>query len=130
MSTKSKSGKKVGFADDEQPVKSRESRSRFRSRSGRERRAKSEVALSNKETIPRKREHSLVSMVRNGGRNSVRNLVRLFESKTVSSMVFYLDMILKHAIIHCYVKQSDENVRSGEITISEYFQNLHRMISE
>lgn len=92
MSTKSKSGKKVGFADDDgQPVKSRESRSRFRNRSGRERRAKSEVALSNKEIIPRKREHSLVSMVRNGGRNSVRNLVRLFESKTVSPFILCID---------------------------------------
>ncbi|XP_063399881.1 FERM domain-containing protein 4A-like isoform X1 [Mytilus trossulus] len=88
MSTKSsksnKSNKKVGFVEDDKPCKSRESRSRFRSRSGRERRSKSEVLVSNKENIPKKRERSLVSMVRDGGRNSVRNLVRLFESKTMN----------------------------------------------
>lgn len=93
MSTKSsKSNKKVGFVEDDKPCKSRESRSRFRSRSGRERRSKSEVAVSNKENIPKKREHSLVSMVRNGGRNSVRNLVRLFESKTVSLLILQINI--------------------------------------
>ncbi|XP_033746329.1 FERM domain-containing protein 4A-like isoform X2 [Pecten maximus] len=82
----SKGKKKVGFAEDlpDSPESGgRESRSRSRSRF-RVRRSKSQDVKSTtpKENIPRKREHSLVALVRTGSRNSVRHLVKMFETKT------------------------------------------------
>ncbi|XP_022302441.2 FERM domain-containing protein 4B-like isoform X7 [Crassostrea virginica] len=77
MSTKSR--KKVGFAED---VKSedRESRSRGRTKF-RERRSKSQDVKSNRSSsLSKKRDHSLISLVRTGSRASVRSLVKLFEN--------------------------------------------------
>lgn len=87
MSTKSK--KKVGFAED---VKSEERESRSRGRSKfRERRSKSQDVKSNRSSsLSKKRDHSLISLVRTGSRASVRSLVKLFENVGgVSSMFFY-----------------------------------------
>lgn len=88
MSTKSR--KKVGFAED---VKSEERESRSRGRSKfRERRSKSQdVKKSNRSSsLSKKRDHSLISLVRTGSRASVRSLVKLFENVGgVSSISFY-----------------------------------------
>ncbi|KAJ8319664.1 hypothetical protein KUTeg_002784 [Tegillarca granosa] len=84
MSTKSR--KKVGFTDDVQDKSQRESRSRSRSRF-KDRRARSQDVRSNTKTepIPKKRERSLVALVRTGSQKSVRNLVKLFETRTIST---------------------------------------------
>uniref|UniRef100_K1R815 Uncharacterized protein n=1 Tax=Magallana gigas TaxID=29159 RepID=K1R815_MAGGI len=77
MSTKSR--KKVGFAED---VKSEERESRSRGRSKfRQRRSKSQDVKSNRSSsLSKKRDHSLISLVRTGSRASVRSLVKLFEN--------------------------------------------------
>ncbi|XP_062575985.1 FERM domain-containing protein 4A-like isoform X2 [Saccostrea cucullata] len=77
MSTKSR--KKVGFAED---VKSEERESRSRGRTKfRERRSKSQDVKSNRSSsLSKKRDHSLISLVRTGSRASVRSLVKLFEN--------------------------------------------------
>lgn len=87
MSTKSR--KKVGFSDDVQDKSQRESRSRSRSRF-KDRRARSQDVRSTtkKEPIPKKRERSLVALVRTGSQKSVRNLVKLFETRTISTVSY------------------------------------------
>ncbi|GFO44970.1 hypothetical protein PoB_007147500 [Plakobranchus ocellatus] len=84
-------------AADENP-RSNRSRSRARSRSWsrfRARRAKSQDAgsvatsmISGRDTSAGglKRDRSLVSLVRTGSRNSVRSLVKLFETRTISTV--------------------------------------------
>lgn len=77
MSTKSR--KKVGFAEDVK-TEERESRSRARPKF-RERRSKSQDVKSNRSSsLSKKRDHSLISLVRTGSRASVRSLVKLFEN--------------------------------------------------
>ncbi|KAK3103250.1 hypothetical protein FSP39_017835 [Pinctada imbricata] len=75
--------KKVGFASDVKSGegKDRESRSRSRSRFH-DRRSKSHDVSSGekRETVPIKRDRSLIALVRTGSRNSVRSLVKLFEN--------------------------------------------------
>lgn len=71
--------KSVAFDNDEK-VSPRESRSRSRVRN-RDRRAKSmDVRNQNKEGEPRKRDRSLIGLVRQGSRKSVSSLVKLFEA--------------------------------------------------
>lgn len=84
MSTKSK--KRVDFAESVDKA-DRQSRTRFRNRS-RDRRTRSQEVKStvDRSELPMKRERSLICMMRNGSRNSVRNLVKLFEQKVVSSL--------------------------------------------
>lgn len=71
--------KSVAF-EDETKVSPRESRSRSRLRS-RDRRAKSmDVRGLSTEAEPRKRDRSLIGLVRQGSRKSVSSLVKLFEA--------------------------------------------------
>ena len=72
--------KKVAFEDGNINSK-REPRSRSRGKA-RDRRAKSQDVRStvNKDGEPRKRDRSLITLVRQGSRKSVSNLVRLFEA--------------------------------------------------
>ncbi|KAL5014938.1 hypothetical protein ScPMuIL_009208 [Solemya velum] len=86
MSTKSK--KRVDFADSVDKAETqRQSRSKSRNRS-RDRRTRSQDVRStvDRSELPLKRERSLICMMRNGSRNSVRSLVKLFEQKVVSRM--------------------------------------------
>lgn len=79
-SAKIQKNKKVAFEDGNCNAK-REPRSRSRGKA-RERRAKSQDVRSsgNKDVEPRKRDRSLISLVRQGSRKSVSNLVKLFEA--------------------------------------------------
>ena len=79
-SEKVQKNKKVAFEDGNSHSK-RDSRSRSRGGKARERRAKSQDVRSvNKDGEPRKRDRSLINLVRQGSRKSVSNLVRLFEA--------------------------------------------------
>lgn len=79
-SEKIQKNKKVAFEDGNNYSK-REPRSRSRGKA-RDRRAKSQDVRSsvNKDAEPRKRDRSLISLVRQGSRKSVSNLVKLFEA--------------------------------------------------
>ena len=78
-SEKVQRNKKVAFEDGNSNSK-RDSRSRSRGKA-RERRAKSQDVRSvNKDGEPRKRDRSLINLVRQSSRKSVSNLVRLFEA--------------------------------------------------
>lgn len=85
-SSKCKKVKKVLFSKDTDGS-GREGRSRSRSRF-RLTRSKSQDVRSTTpmEPIPKKRDHSLVALVRTGSRNSVRHLVKMFETRTFYSV--------------------------------------------
>ncbi|XP_046363491.2 FERM domain-containing protein 4A-like isoform X4 [Haliotis rufescens] len=80
--------RRVAFCEDPEIKSAREARSRTRNQSH-ARRAKSQEVRSRRDRSmsqdkPRKRQRSLVSLVRTGSRSSVRNLVRLFENKLMT----------------------------------------------
>ena len=79
-SQKIQKNKKVAFEDGNNSSK-REARSRSRGKP-RDRRAKSQDVRSsvNRDVEPKKRDRSLITLVRQGSRKSVSNLVRLFEA--------------------------------------------------
>ncbi|XP_046577028.1 uncharacterized protein LOC124284940 [Haliotis rubra] len=80
--------RRVAFCEDPEIKSAREARSRTRNQSH-ARRSKSQEVRSQRDRSlsqdkPRKRQRSLVSLVRTGSRSSVRNLVRLFENKLMT----------------------------------------------
>ena len=79
-SEKVQKNKKVAFEDGNNSLK-REARSRLRGKA-RDRRAKSQDVRPtvNKDAEPKKRDRSLITLVRQGSRKSVSNLVKLFEA--------------------------------------------------
>lgn len=80
--------KRVDFCEEVQVMPARRTRSRSRGRFKSRRARSQELQGSGKsESTDRKRDRSLVEVVRQGSRNSVRSLVRLFEMKTVGSSV-------------------------------------------
>ena len=79
-SEKIQKNKKAVVFDDGVKDSPRESRSRSRGRT-RDRRAKSmDIRQLSREEEPRKRDKSLIGLVRQGSRKSVSSLVKLFEA--------------------------------------------------